>query len=326
MNAMMESAKRVLGVIVFGLLVTMTAKALAAEPEQAGANVYRKCQACHSLDAGVNTVGPSLHGVFGRPAGSLEDYTYSTAMKQSDQTWDEAALDAFLADPWETVPGNKMPFRLQSVEDRRAVVAYLKSISDAGAASAFVAPATTAATVVATADLSIPADYIPDVKYTLRTSIAEGRMVYIGLGGTIDGIVNPELFASEGDTVQLTLINGDGAEHDIVFPDQGVWSQHVVNSGASTTIAFGAKEAGQSSYFCSLPGHRQGIYETRPEICREYGASADEPCEYFTDDLEYDQYFDSDEKFQTWAEAELERRKQKRKRTRRRKALQAAAV
>ena len=262
MNATMESAKRALGVIVFGLLVTMTAPALAAEPAEAGAKVFRKCRACHSPDAGVNKVGPSLHGVFGRPAGSLEDYAYSRAMKQSDQTWDEVALDAFLADPAAAVPGNKMTFAgLRSEKDRKAVVAYLKSISGAGAASAAVAPAITAAPVVAIADPSIPAGYVPDVKYTLLTGIAEGRMVYIGLGGTIDGIVNPELLAGEGDIVQLTLINGEGAEHDIVFPDQGVWSQHVVNKGASTTIAFRAKAAGQSSYFCSLPGHRQAGME-----------------------------------------------------------------
>ena len=150
---------------------------------------------------------------------------------------------------------------LRSEKDRMAVVAYLKSISGAGAASAAVVPAVTAATVGAIADLSIPASYVPDVKYTLLTGIAEGRMVYIGLGGTIDGIVNPDLLAGEGDIVQLTLVNGEGAEHDIVFPDQGVRSQHVVNKGASTTIAFRAKATGQSSYFCSLPGHRQSGME-----------------------------------------------------------------
>ena len=68
------------------------------------------------------------------------------------------------------------------------------------------------------------------------------------------------------------------------------------------------------------PDNMCGIYETRPEICREYGASADEPCEYFTDDLKYDQYFASDEKFQAWAEAELEQRKKKRQRARRRQS------
>jgi Fe-S-cluster containining protein len=61
---------------------------------------------------------------------------------------------------------------------------------------------------------------------------------------------------------------------------------------------------------CKLlqPDYSCGIYETRPQICREYG-SADEPCEYFTDHLRYDLYFDSDDKFAEWAEAQLAKRK-----------------
>ncbi len=57
---------------------------------------------------------------------------------------------------------------------------------------------------------------MPDVKYTLRSGIADGRMVFIGVGGTIDGKVNPILSAAERQIVQITLINGEGAEHDIV--------------------------------------------------------------------------------------------------------------
>ena len=256
-------ATRALSVAVLGALVAMTAPALADEPAELGAKVFRKCAACHSPKADVKKVGPSLHGVFGRPAGSLEGYAYSAAMKQSGITWDEATLDAYLTNPAKAIPGTKMTFTgLRSEEDRKTVIAYLQSISGAGAAaSAAAAPAVTAAPVVAVADPSIPAGYIPDVKFTLRTGIADGRMVYIGFGGTIDGIVNPELVASEGDIVQLTLINGEGAEHDIVLADQGVQSQHVVNKGSSTTIAFRAKAAGESSYFCSIPGHRQAGME-----------------------------------------------------------------
>jgi len=81
-------------------------------------------------------------------------------------------------------------------------------------------------------------------------------MVYIGVGGAIDGKVNPILTASEGQVVQLTLINGEGAEHDIVFPDQNAKSPRVTGKGASTTIAFRASKAGDFIYFCSVPGHQ----------------------------------------------------------------------
>ncbi len=98
--------------------------------------------------------------------------------------------------------------------------------------------------------------YLSDAKYTLRSGIAEGRMVYVGVGGEIDGKVNPVLTAAEGQVVQLTLINGEGAEHDIVFPDQDARSPRVTGKGASTTIAFRAAKAGDFTYFCSVPGHQ----------------------------------------------------------------------
>ena len=83
-------------------------------------------------------------------------------------------------------------------------------------------------------------------------------MVFIGVGGAIDGQVNPVLSAAEGQGVQVTLINGEGAEHDIVFADQEATarSAHITGKGASTNIAFRAGKAGDYLYFCSLPGHQ----------------------------------------------------------------------
>ena len=86
-------------------------------------------------------------------------------------------------------------------------------------------------------------------------------MVYLGVGGAIDGKVNPVLTAAEGQVVQLTLINGEGAEHDIVLPDQDARSPRVTGKGASTTIAFRAAKSGDFVYFCSVPGHRQAGME-----------------------------------------------------------------
>jgi hypothetical protein len=57
--------------------------------------------------------------------------------------------------------------------------------------------------------------------FTLRSGIAQGRMVYLGVGGEIDRKVNPMLIVHEGETVQINLINGEGAEHDIVRPSRG---------------------------------------------------------------------------------------------------------
>ena len=232
----------------------------------AGRLVFRKCQACHSTEPGKNLVGPSLAGVIGRKAGTEANYGYSPAMKQADIVWSPETLDQYLTDPAKVVPGNKMPFPgLKTADDRADVIAFLAASSQGGqpgaAAPASQAPAAAAAPAAAPSPPPQAAPgteigYLADAKYTLRSGIAEGRMVYIGVGGAIDGKVNPVLTAAEGQVVQLTLINGEGAEHDIVFPDQDTKSPRVTGKGASTTIAFRAAKSGDFVYYCSVPGHR----------------------------------------------------------------------
>ncbi len=92
-----------------------------------GKVVFEKCAACHSLEAGKNDIGPSLAGIFGRKAASLENFRYSNAMKQSNVTWDERTLAAFIEDPQAFIPGNRMPFDgLKDKQDRDDLLAYLK--------------------------------------------------------------------------------------------------------------------------------------------------------------------------------------------------------
>jgi cytochrome c len=103
------------------------------EPEFAAADLKRgqllslACAACHSFGAGEKTiVGPNLHGVFGRPAGAVEDFDYSPALRSSGLVWTPRALDAWLADPASFVAGTKMTFTgYRSPEDRRDLIAYL---------------------------------------------------------------------------------------------------------------------------------------------------------------------------------------------------------
>jgi len=117
-----------------------------------------------------------------------------------------------------------------------------------------------------------------NVTYTLRTGIAQGKMVYIGKGGTIDGQVNPTLTAHEGDIVQITLINGEGAEHDIMLPDLRVVSQRVVAPGASSVVSFRAGNIGSFAYICSIAGHREagmeGLLRVEPSAARVSGRDA----------------------------------------------------
>jgi cytochrome c len=109
------------------LSFTLLGQAQAAGDATAGKALFQqKCSICHSVDVGVNKIGPSLHGVVGRKAGSLEGYTYSDAMKNANRTWDEATLSDYLTNPRQKIPGVKMIFAgLPNEQDRENVIAYL---------------------------------------------------------------------------------------------------------------------------------------------------------------------------------------------------------
>jgi cytochrome c len=91
-----------------------------------GKVLYQGCQACHSIDD--NDLGPKHRGVVGRRAGSVEDYSYSTALKSSGLTWDEPTLDRWLTNPSALVPGTKMFFKIDDPQSRADIIAYLKDL------------------------------------------------------------------------------------------------------------------------------------------------------------------------------------------------------
>jgi cytochrome c len=106
--------------------------AVAAENDQktvgAEAAYSRYCQNCHSMEKGANRLGPSLHQIIGRTAGTEPNYKYSQALKESGFVWDELALDRYMGSPREFLPGGvKAAFTaVSSVEDRKKIVAYLQ--------------------------------------------------------------------------------------------------------------------------------------------------------------------------------------------------------
>ena len=100
----------------------------------AGAQVFKKCMACHTATGPTNKVGPTLMGVVGRPVASVEGYKYSKAMMDFGQgkTWTEEELTAYLPKPKDLVPGTKMAFAgLKKPEEIANVIAYLKDPSKA---------------------------------------------------------------------------------------------------------------------------------------------------------------------------------------------------
>ncbi len=95
------------------------------------------------------------------------------------------------------------------------------------------------------------------VEYTLETNMVDGQMAFIGANGGIDGVKNPTLSANVGDTVKITLISGDGVEHDVAFPDFNAQSEHISGKGSRTTLEFVPDRPGSFTYNCVVAGHKE---------------------------------------------------------------------
>lgn len=104
--------------------------ALGGDPA-AGKRVFIKCMSCHAVKEGQNKVGPSLYGIVGRPAGSVEGFNYSEANAESGIVWTKDVMFEYLEDPQGYIPGTKMIFPgLPSEQERRDVIAYLDSVAE----------------------------------------------------------------------------------------------------------------------------------------------------------------------------------------------------
>ncbi|MDP3418911.1 cytochrome c family protein [Falsiroseomonas sp.] len=111
-------------------LAPFAAKAQDGDPA-AGQRVFNQCRACHTInEGGRNGVGPNLHGVVGRAAGSVEGFRYSAAMQEwrEGKTWTEENLRAYLTDPKALIPRGSMSFAgLRNPTQLNDVIAYLKA-------------------------------------------------------------------------------------------------------------------------------------------------------------------------------------------------------
>lgn len=105
-----------------------------------GAEIYRACAACHSLEPGLHLTGPSLAGLMQRPVGSAEGFgRYSPALRKAEFDWEAEILDAFLANPSAMFPGTYMTFPGITEPTARAdLVAFLAMVTQSGAAEKLV--------------------------------------------------------------------------------------------------------------------------------------------------------------------------------------------
>ncbi|GEM_PF-92716 len=128
------------------IVIASASPAIADADVSAGQEIYQaQCAACHSNQAGVNGIGPSLAGVAGRKAGLLRDFHFTPALQGSGLAWDADTFIKFLADPAKIVPGTAMTVMVPDATGRANLFAYLATLKDAMAETTPSGPAAPAA-------------------------------------------------------------------------------------------------------------------------------------------------------------------------------------
>ncbi|MEO8285269.1 MAG: copper-containing nitrite reductase [Chloroflexota bacterium] len=112
------------------------------------------------------------------------------------------------------------------------------------------------------------------LSFTLRTAARDGALVFIGVGGSIDGEVNPTLRVGEGDMVSITLENGEPSDHDIALPDFDVQSERLHGMDTTVKVEFVAARRGEFPYYCTISGHRRAGMEGKLLVGMDASADA----------------------------------------------------
>ena len=120
--------------MVAAALIVMSMGAAVAQDVQKGENSFKKCLVCHAIGPGAkNKIGPELNGLDGRKAGTVPDYNYSDANKNSGIVWNEAEFKDYIKDPRAKVPGTKMTFPgIKNEPEINDLWAYLKQFDAEG--------------------------------------------------------------------------------------------------------------------------------------------------------------------------------------------------
>ena len=120
--------------MVAAALIVMSMGVAVAQDVQKGETSFKKCLACHAIGPGAkNKIGPELNGLDGRKAGTVPDYNYSDANKNSGLVWDETTFREYIKDPRAKIPGTKMTFPgIKNEQEINDLWAYLKQFDADG--------------------------------------------------------------------------------------------------------------------------------------------------------------------------------------------------
>lgn len=103
---------------------------VASPARPTGVQLFRQqCATCHATNTtDAQRQGPSLAGVVGRKAGTLQGFKYSQALAGADFVWDDERLNAWLTNPQSVIPGAIMPYRQANADIRAAIIGYLREL------------------------------------------------------------------------------------------------------------------------------------------------------------------------------------------------------
>lgn len=121
--------------------VALSASAAEVDPTAAKNQFVKACAVCHAVEPNAPArQGPHLFGVFGRKAGSLPDFKYSAALKETDLVWTEETLDRWIENPQTMRPGTTMLYKQADPDKRRLVIEYLKTLGPTKPSAAAATP------------------------------------------------------------------------------------------------------------------------------------------------------------------------------------------
>lgn len=117
------------GALLFAVAGTGAAAQKAAPDLTKARTAFQACAACHSDKPGVKRLGPSLAGMYGKPAAQVQGFNYSPALAKAKLRWDRKTLDQFIASPKTVVPGNRMTYPgVSDPAKRAAIIDYIESL------------------------------------------------------------------------------------------------------------------------------------------------------------------------------------------------------
>jgi cytochrome c len=120
--------------IVITIIMAGSSVSSMAQDAQKGAAAFNICLACHAIGAGAqNKVGPELNGLDGRKAGSVPNFEYSDANKNSGIVWNEGTFQDYIKNPAAKVPGTKMIFPgIKNEQQAKDLWAYVSQFDASG--------------------------------------------------------------------------------------------------------------------------------------------------------------------------------------------------